>query len=45
MTAVGAAPARGPGRVPVLELEQVSKVYPGQPPVRALDGANLAVAA
>jgi putative ABC transport system ATP-binding protein len=35
----------GPGGVPVLELEQVSKVYPGQPPVRALDQASLAVAA
>jgi putative ABC transport system ATP-binding protein len=31
--------------VPVLELEQVTKVYPGQPPVRALDQASLAVAA
>jgi putative ABC transport system ATP-binding protein len=31
--------------VPVLELEQVSKVYPGSPPVRALDRVNLAVAA
>ena len=31
--------------VPVLELENVSKVYPGQPPVRALDQVNLAVAA
>ena len=31
--------------VPVLELERVSKVYPGQPPVRALDQASLAVAA
>jgi putative ABC transport system ATP-binding protein len=29
----------------VLELEQVSKVYQGQPPVRALDQASLAVAA
>jgi putative ABC transport system ATP-binding protein len=28
----------------VLELEQVSKVYPGQPPVRALDQASLVVA-
>jgi len=37
--------ADGPGRVPVLELEQVSKVYPGQPPLRALDQASLAVAA
>jgi putative ABC transport system ATP-binding protein len=33
------------GEVPVLELEQVSKVYPGQPPVRALDRASLAVTA
>jgi putative ABC transport system ATP-binding protein len=31
--------------VPVLELKQVSKVYPGQPPVRALDRVSLAVAA
>jgi putative ABC transport system ATP-binding protein len=29
----------------VLELEQVSKVYPGSPPVRALDRASLAVSA
>ena len=29
----------------MLELEQVSKVYPGQPPVRALDQASLAVTA
>jgi putative ABC transport system ATP-binding protein len=45
MTAPQTAPARGhgPGRVPVLELEQVSKVYPG--PVRALDQASLAVGA
>jgi putative ABC transport system ATP-binding protein len=45
MTAPQMAPARGhgPGRVPVLELEQVSKVYPG--PVRALDQASLAVGA
>jgi putative ABC transport system ATP-binding protein len=35
----------GPGAVPVLQLEQVSKVYPGQPPVRALDQASLTVAA
>ena len=47
MTAAEAAPARGdgPGGGPVLELERVSKVYPGQPPVRALDQVNLAVAA
>jgi putative ABC transport system ATP-binding protein len=30
---------------PVLELEDVSKVYPGSPPVRALDEVSLAVAA
>ena len=30
---------------PVLELDQVSKVYPGSPPVRALDRASLAVTA
>jgi putative ABC transport system ATP-binding protein len=30
---------------PVLELENVSKVYPGSPPVRALDRVSLAVAA
>jgi len=47
MTGAGTALARadGPGGVPVLELAQVSKVYPGQPPVRALDQASLAVAA
>ena len=31
--------------VPVLELERVSKVYPGQPPVRALDQVSLTVTA
>jgi putative ABC transport system ATP-binding protein len=31
--------------VPVLELQNVSKVYPGSPPVRALDQVSLAVAA
>jgi putative ABC transport system ATP-binding protein len=31
--------------VPVLELEQVSKVYPGSPPVAALAGVSLSVAA
>ncbi|HEY4465293.1 MAG TPA: ATP-binding cassette domain-containing protein, partial [Streptosporangiaceae bacterium] len=31
--------------VPVLELEGVSKVYQGQPPVRALDRVSLTVAA
>ncbi len=37
--------AAWPPGVPVLELDGVSKVYPGQPLVRALDQANLAVAA
>jgi putative ABC transport system ATP-binding protein len=47
VTAAQAALARGdgPGGMPVLELDQVSKVYPGQPVVRALDQASLAVAA
>jgi putative ABC transport system permease protein len=47
VTAAGTALTRGdwPGGVPVLELEQASKVHPGQPPVRALDQASLAVAA
>jgi putative ABC transport system ATP-binding protein len=35
----------GAGEVPVLELQDVSRVYPGQPPVRALDGVSLAVGA
>jgi putative ABC transport system ATP-binding protein len=47
VTAAGTARARGdrPRVVPVLELEQVSKVYPGSPPVRALAGVSLAVSA
>jgi putative ABC transport system ATP-binding protein len=47
VTAAGTAlvGGAGPGGVPVLELEQVSKVYPGSPPVRALDQASLTVAA
>jgi putative ABC transport system ATP-binding protein len=53
MTAAQAALARrdrpAAGRlgppVPVLELDQVSKVYPGQPPARALDRVSLTVAA
>jgi putative ABC transport system ATP-binding protein len=44
VTAARAAMAAG-GGVPVLELEQVCKVYPGRPPVRALDQVSLAVAA
>ena len=35
----------GPAPVLVLELDQVSRVFPGQPLVRALDQASLAVAA
>ena len=35
----------GDRTVPVLELENVSKVYPASPPVRALDRVSLAVAA
>jgi putative ABC transport system ATP-binding protein len=31
--------------IPVLELRQVTKVYPGSPPVRALDQVSLAVTA
>ncbi|MCW2935036.1 MAG: hypothetical protein JWM19_5998 [Actinomycetia bacterium] len=57
MTGAGTVPGRqgrpgrggpggeAPGSVPVLELENVSKVYPGSGPVRALDHASLAVAA
>jgi putative ABC transport system ATP-binding protein len=44
-TAAREAPARGVGRAggPVLELETVTKVYPGQPPVPALRGVSLSV--
>jgi putative ABC transport system ATP-binding protein len=47
VTAAETAPAGGDGLSggPVLELEQVSKVYPGSPPVRALAGVSLSVAA
>ena len=34
-----------PAPVPVLALENVSKVYPGSPPVRALDQVSVAVTA
>ena len=43
--AAGDLGGRTAGGVPVLELENVSKVYTGQPPVRALDQVSLAVAA
>jgi putative ABC transport system ATP-binding protein len=36
-------PARPAPAAPVLELDRVSKVYPGSPPVRALDKVSLAV--
>ncbi len=39
------AAARLAPAAPVLELASVSKVYPGSPPVRALNEVNLAVAA
>ena len=47
MTEAGTAPVHGagPDGEPVLELDGVSKVYPGQPPVRALANVSLAVAA
>jgi putative ABC transport system ATP-binding protein len=41
--ALSAATAGLPPSAPVLELDQVIKVYPGSPPVRALDGVSLAV--
>jgi putative ABC transport system ATP-binding protein len=46
----GAVPATGTASAhlasaPVLELENVSKLYPGSPPVRALNGVSLAVTA
>jgi putative ABC transport system ATP-binding protein len=39
------AAGRVPGPVPVLELDQVTKEYPGSPPVRALAGVSVTVAA
>jgi putative ABC transport system ATP-binding protein len=44
VTVAGTALLRG-GGPPVLELDGVSKVYPGTPPVPALDQASLSVAA
>jgi putative ABC transport system ATP-binding protein len=43
--ALAAGSGRGPAPVLVLELDQVAKVYPGSPPVLALDQASLVVAA
>jgi len=43
--ALAAGTGRGPAPVLVLELDQVSKVYPGSPPVRALDRVSVAVSA
>src|SRR6266704_4565149 len=47
MTLAGAGPRLRPpaGPGPVLELDQVTKVYPSRPPVTALAGVSLAVAA
>jgi putative ABC transport system ATP-binding protein len=47
VTAVATIAGRGDGLAgaPVLQLERVSKVYPGQPPVRALDRVSLTVTA
>jgi putative ABC transport system ATP-binding protein len=52
MTATGTTAPAGavgghmrPAAVPVLELERVSKVYPGSPPVRALDEVSVRVTA
>ena len=39
------AEARRRARSTVLELDQVSRIYPGSPPVTALDGVSFAVAA
>jgi putative ABC transport system ATP-binding protein len=45
MTAPAGAARSAPVPVPVLELEDVSKVYPGPTPVRALDRVSLTVTA
>ena len=39
------AAGTGHGPAPALELDQVAKVYPGSPPVRALDRVSLSVTA
>ena len=45
MTAGAQAAGAGRGAAPVLDLDQVVKVYPGWPPVRALDRVSLSVTA
>jgi putative ABC transport system ATP-binding protein len=45
MSPPGTLAGGGAGEVPALELQDVSRIYPGQPPVRALDGVSLAVGA
>jgi putative ABC transport system ATP-binding protein len=45
LTAGGPQPGAGGGPGPVLELEAVTKIYPGAPPVRALRGVSLALLA
>jgi ABC-type protease/lipase transport system fused ATPase/permease subunit len=44
-TALAAGRLRPGCPVPVVELERVTKVNPGSPPVRALDGVSLAMRA
>ncbi len=44
MTVVGTPPGSHPSKPPALELRSVSKVYPGIPPVTALDSVDLTVA-
>src|SRR5688500_13539405 len=49
VTAPGAGPSAGPGDapvrpVPVLQLRDAVKEYPGTPPIRALDEVSLEVA-
>jgi putative ABC transport system ATP-binding protein len=44
-TGSGGSGSSGGGPDPVLELTDVAKFYPGSPPVRALDGVSVSVAA
>jgi putative ABC transport system ATP-binding protein len=43
--APGTTATRAPSSAPVLELDRVTKVYPGSPPLRALAGVSLTVTA